>query len=137
MKKSMIAAAGALLTLALVLTGCDSAQVAPGAAGADKENTAVFDEITSRGLLAEADGGPFLLHGAEPGLLDELIQAFGRRGRSLRLRVEAGLDLGRRHQILEADAGRFRRLAAACAPGRRGAPEGRPVGLPQVAGGRQ
>jgi iron(III) transport system substrate-binding protein len=45
MKKPMIAAAGALLTLALVLTGCGSAQVAPGAAGADRENTAVFDEI--------------------------------------------------------------------------------------------
>ena len=52
-----------------------------------------------------------LLHGAEPGLVDELIEPFRRRRGGLRRGVEIGFDFRGGEQIFKADAGRLRRLA--------------------------
>src|SRR6201999_3832084 len=62
------------------------------------------------GILAVAQRRARLLHGAEPGLVDELIEALGRRRRRLCARIEVRLDARRRQQVVEADAGRLRRL---------------------------
>ena len=53
---------------------------------------------------------PVLLHGPEPGLVDELIEALCRGDRSLRRRIEIGLNLRGCEQIVEVDTGRLQCL---------------------------
>ncbi len=49
--------------------------------------------------------GAMLLHHAEPALLDELIEAGGRRGAGARIGAQAAFHLGLAEQIVEVDAG--------------------------------
>jgi hypothetical protein len=53
--------------------------------------------------VAELRAG--LFHGAEPGLVDELIEPTRRRGRGGCLRIEIGFHLRSGEQIFEADTG--------------------------------
>src|SRR4029453_5789436 len=52
-----------------------------------------------------------LFHGAEPGLIDELVEALCRRGWCLCRWIEVGFDFRSGQQIFEADARRLGRLA--------------------------
>ena len=64
------------------------------------------------GIFAVAEMGARFLHGAEPGLVDELKQPARRRGGGGGLRIEVGFHLRGGEQIFEAGAG-----------GRRGLPD--------------
>src|SRR6185503_19336900 len=77
----------------------------------------VADRIAARrifgdgvGIFAVAELGARLLHGAEPGLVDELKQPARRRGAGSRLRIEVGFHLRGGEQIFEAGAGGRRGL---------------------------